>query len=140
MSDRWIPVVAAIVGVLGGMGGAFVGGYIANKGQQQRFEEERKTQVQDLRRETYVQYLQKADAAVALTFTEPRPPENSPPVVNAAAQVRSARAQVLIVSSNSLRSEADELYASLNVDEGAYERARERFIVAAVSQLTDDGP
>jgi hypothetical protein len=33
MSDRWLPVVAAILGVLGVVAGAAVGGYVANKGQ-----------------------------------------------------------------------------------------------------------
>jgi hypothetical protein len=41
MSDRWLPVVAAILGVLGGVAGAAVGGYVANKGQEQRLEAER---------------------------------------------------------------------------------------------------
>ena len=37
MSERWIPIVAAILGVLGGTGGAFIGGHVANEGQAQRF-------------------------------------------------------------------------------------------------------
>jgi hypothetical protein len=40
MSDRWVPIVAAVVGVIGGMGGAYIGGSVANEGQRQRFEEQ----------------------------------------------------------------------------------------------------
>jgi hypothetical protein len=57
MSERWIPILAAVVGVLGGMGGAFIGGYVANEGQQERFDSERKAQVADSRLETYGNYL-----------------------------------------------------------------------------------
>jgi hypothetical protein len=53
MDARWIPVLAAVVGVLGGVGGALIGGYVANQGQQQRFKSERAAAIQDLRIETY---------------------------------------------------------------------------------------
>jgi hypothetical protein len=56
--DRWIPILAATVGVLGGMGGALVGGYISNQGQQQQFEDERKAAIDDLRQDSYANYLQ----------------------------------------------------------------------------------
>jgi hypothetical protein len=58
--DRWIPVVAAVLGVLGGMGGALVGGSIANSGQEQRFENERRAARHDLRQDAYANYLQTA--------------------------------------------------------------------------------
>jgi hypothetical protein len=57
MNERWVPVLAAVVGVLGGMGGALVGGSVANEGQLQRFETERAAQVQDMRVEAYVDFL-----------------------------------------------------------------------------------
>jgi hypothetical protein len=53
MDARWIPVLAAVVGVLGGVGGALIGGYVANQGQQQRFKSERAAAIQDLRIDTY---------------------------------------------------------------------------------------
>jgi hypothetical protein len=43
MSERWLTVLAAVLGLLGGMAGAAVGGYVANQGQEQRFEHERET-------------------------------------------------------------------------------------------------
>jgi hypothetical protein len=65
VSDRWIPVMAAAVGVLGGMGGALIGGYVANQGQEQRFQAEREASMTDLRRETYATYLRAADRLLA---------------------------------------------------------------------------
>jgi hypothetical protein len=57
MPDRWIPILAAAVGVVGGMGGALIGGYVANEGQQERFESERKAEVADARQDVYAKYL-----------------------------------------------------------------------------------
>jgi hypothetical protein len=57
MSERWIPVLSAVVGVIGGLGGAVIGGYVANEGQEQRFHDERAAHVQDLRRDRYVNYV-----------------------------------------------------------------------------------
>jgi hypothetical protein len=37
MNERWIPVLAAVVGVLGGMGGALVGGSVANQGLEREY-------------------------------------------------------------------------------------------------------
>ena len=53
----WIPVVAAVVGLVGGVGGAYVGGSVANEGQEEQFENQRTAQIQDLVIETYASYL-----------------------------------------------------------------------------------
>ena len=60
LPDRWIPVVAATVGVLGGMGGALVGGYISIQGQEEQFEDQRIAAKDDLRQDAYANYLQEA--------------------------------------------------------------------------------
>jgi len=57
MGERWIPVLAAALGLIGGVAGAVAGGYIANQGQEQRFEEERAARIRDLRIDTYVRFL-----------------------------------------------------------------------------------
>jgi CHASE1-domain containing sensor protein len=69
MAEQWVPVVAAVLGLLGGMAGAAVGGYVANEGQEQRFEHERATQLRDLRTDTYVRFLRAAEREQA----RPRP-------------------------------------------------------------------
>lgn len=61
MDARWIPVLAAALGVLGGVGGAAIGGSVANSGQEQRFESERQAAIEDLRRTTYARYQGAAD-------------------------------------------------------------------------------
>ena len=58
LPDRWLPIVAATVGVLGGMGGALVGGYISNQGQEQQFENQREAARDDLRQDAYANFLQ----------------------------------------------------------------------------------
>jgi hypothetical protein len=58
LPDRWIPVVAATVGVLGGMVGALVGGYISNQGQEQQFENQREAAKDDLRQGAYANFVQ----------------------------------------------------------------------------------
>jgi hypothetical protein len=63
-ADRWwIPVLAAVVGIVGGVGGAYVGGSVANKGQEQQFENQRAAQVQDLLIDTYRNYLETTSRA-----------------------------------------------------------------------------
>jgi hypothetical protein len=62
VSERWMPILAAVVGVLGGMGGAFIGGYVANEGQEQRFDREQDVRREDLRRTTYADFLLAAAA------------------------------------------------------------------------------
>jgi hypothetical protein len=61
MPERWIAVLAAVLGLLGGIGGAAVGGYVANKGQEQRFEEERAARIRDVRLDTYTKFLRAAE-------------------------------------------------------------------------------
>jgi CHASE1-domain containing sensor protein len=61
MAERWLPVLAAVLGLLGGIGGAAVGGYVANKGQEQQFEEERAARIRDVRLDTYSEFLRAAE-------------------------------------------------------------------------------
>jgi len=68
MPERWwIPVLAAVVGLIAGVGGAYVGGEVANKGQQQQFENQRAAEVQDLLIAAYARYLRDATATAAAT-------------------------------------------------------------------------
>ena len=53
MDARWMPLLAAAVGVIGGVGGAYVGGVVANE----QSEKERAAALQDLRRDAYGDFL-----------------------------------------------------------------------------------
>jgi hypothetical protein len=74
MPERWwIPVLAAVVGLIGGVGGAYVGGEVANKGQEQQFENQRTAELQDLLIDAYARYLRDATATwFAATVEDPR--------------------------------------------------------------------
>jgi hypothetical protein len=57
MDARWMPLLAAAVGVVGGVGGAYIGGVVANEGQEQQSKKERAAALQELRRDAYGDFL-----------------------------------------------------------------------------------
>jgi hypothetical protein len=57
VDERWIPILAGVIGVVGGLGGAVVGGVIANEGQEEQFEKDRAAELQDLRERAYVKFV-----------------------------------------------------------------------------------
>jgi hypothetical protein len=115
VSDRWIPVLAATVGVLGGVGGALIGGLIANEGQQDQLESERDAAREALRQEAYAGYLaaantlfltgQIADRDAALDQDEVSEEE----VTSAIDAAFKAQAAVEVVAPAELRTAAREL-------------------------------
>ena len=70
MDARWMPLLAAAVGVLGAVAGALVGGAVANSGQEQGFERQRAADIQDLRIKTYGEFLGTARALLATFETD----------------------------------------------------------------------
>jgi CHASE1-domain containing sensor protein len=125
MAEQWVPVVAAVLGLLGGMAGAAVGGYVANEGQEQRFEHERATQLRDLRTDTYVRFLRAAERE------HTRAPETDDRIV------RTAEAEVALVAPASVRRAAallteNALEFSTEKD---YVRLRDRFIDLAQAEI-----
>jgi hypothetical protein len=65
-----MPLFAAAVGVLGRVGGALVGGFIANQGQEEGFRRERAAAKQDLRMEAYADFLGTAQGLVTRILVE----------------------------------------------------------------------
>jgi hypothetical protein len=65
MGERGVTVLAAVLGLLGGMAGAAVGGYVANEGQQQRFEHERATDTRARLADSYVRFVRAAETEFA---------------------------------------------------------------------------
>lgn len=126
MIERWVPVVAALLGILGGMGGAYVGGSVANNGQEQRFKAERATRIEDSRRDTYVKYIRELESHFFLGGT----PEKA----------RAAQAAVLLVSSPAIREAARKVGQAVNgSDLRSYTRARDEFIDLAQHELSTGG-
>lgn len=64
MDARWMPILAATLGVIGGLAGALAGGFIANHGQVEEFKRDRAAARQDLRTDVYGEYLGTAEAYV----------------------------------------------------------------------------
>ena len=96
MDARWMPLLAAGLGVLGGLGGAVVGGWLANEGQENQFESERAAAAQDLRREAYGIYLGAAQEVWATDLEEGSEDEKDA----AAVRLFVAEARIRLVAEN----------------------------------------
>lgn len=126
MPEHWITVVAAVLGILGGMGGAAVGGYIANRGEQQRFEHERAAEIRDLRLDTYVMLLRATER------------EHAQPVETDDRIVRTAEAEVALVAPTVAIREAASRFAANALDatsEQDYTSLRDEFIHLAQAEI-----
>jgi hypothetical protein len=123
MAGQWVPVLAALLGILGGMGGAAVGGYVANEGQEQRFKQEQATQIRNLRIATYVKFLRATQNELDGEGVDDR-------------IVRSAEAEVVLVAPGAVRKAAATLTDEAIEDhEEEYNEARERFIDMAQAEI-----
>jgi hypothetical protein len=151
MDARWTPLLAAVVGVLGAVGGALVGGAVANQGQEQGFERQRAAALQDLRRETYGDYIGTAQEIVA-SFVAGRPPPkvnaiwirlfvaegrvalvaDNPDVEAAAADVRRSVEEHPHEPNKTAKQEAEEQLAE-------YEDAANQFLAVARDEIEKSG-
>jgi len=128
MNDRWLPVLAAILGVLGGVGGAAVGGYVANKGEEQRLGAERASRMLDQRIDAYVRFLRAAENEADEASQYPDP------------LVQTAAAEVELVARNAeLREAAARLLdKTLNFEQlSEYREARAEFVELANADVED---
>jgi CHASE1-domain containing sensor protein len=132
MSDRWLPVVAAILGVLGGVAGAAVGGYVANKGQEQRFEAERDSRRLDQRIDAYVGFLR----AVENEKTEAGRYDDAIFITAAAEVELVARNAALQRAARRLK---DEMSSYEQGNPGPYKQARREFIELANADIEAEG-
>ncbi len=106
------------------MAGAYVGGSVANAGQQQRFDNERQTRIENLRIGTYTAYLREL-----ASWND---------VGGVPSKVSAAQAQVLLVSSSpAVRNAAIQLFAAAqrNSESAAFRSAHGRFIVLAQKEV-----
>jgi hypothetical protein len=129
MSDRWVTVLAAVLGLLGGMAGAAVGGFVANQGQEQRFEHERATEIRDLRIDTYVKFLRAVEG------------EHNEPVATEDRVVRTAEAEVSLVAPTTAIREAASSLTQNALDattENEYTRLRNEFVHLAQVEIEAD--
>jgi hypothetical protein len=138
MSDRWLPILAAVVGVVGGIAGAYIGASTANAGQNQQFENGRRAARQDLRQNTYANYLQAADRLlVELQLSaDPDFGVTNKELKGLLDSVVAAEGGVDLVSNIKVRHLADALTTALakNQQRRAF-ALRERFIKLAKRQI-----
>jgi len=124
-----MPLLAATVGLLGGVGGAYIGGVVAIKEQQERFENEQRTETRNLRINAYVDLLM----ACETTFDTGQ----------RVGDLRAAQARAsLMTSSNEVQKAADALGpvdgACGDIDDDEHVSAQQRFVDAAKPEVTAD--
>ena len=141
ISERWIPLLAAVIGLVGGTLGAFIGGWVANEGQEQRFENERIAEIRDLRIDAYTDLLQACESAYLIPGGEARPTDIE--VNERVADLTAAQARAsLVTSSTEVRETARELGPDAGgcgaVSPSDHIAAEESFIEAAQPEVTSD--
>src|SRR5918993_2442304 len=128
MDDRWIPVLAGVIGLIGGVGGAVVGGVIANEGQEEQFEKDRAAELQDVREQTYVKFVGAAENVLTVGGEENE------------AEANAALAEVALLSPTLAQPAGEVFEAARNLrgtesakqqqkERDAYSRKLNRFIV-----------
>lgn len=135
--DRWIPVVAAAVGVLGGMGGALIGGFVANQSQEDRLQAEQQAETRNVRRETYGTFLQAAELLVqeSAFLTESGALDTEAEQIHfiqtKGIPVLTARAALDLVAGEEVRDAAHEITDAIESgigDEKVWESLRQHFV------------
>ena len=150
MDPRWMPLSAAALGILGGVLGAFVGGSLANEGQERRLESERAAAKQALLSEAYGTYIGTAEEVWATALSGGAPEE----IDAVAVRLFVAGARVALVAENDkVRDAAIELREVLTPEEGtypegeegerqqakAYKEATENFLAVARDEIEETG-
>src|SRR6266498_3726505 len=106
-----MPVLAATLGVLGGVGGAFVGGWVANEGQVKGFTREREAAMQDLRIEAYGNFIAIAEQVDGLYLAHApgnRSPADNKEIDDALTRLLVAKARVGLVAQGPADSDVNE--------------------------------
>jgi hypothetical protein len=127
MSERWVvPILVAVVGLASALGGAYLGGRAANKGQQKQFENQRTAQLQDLLIATYSNFVR----AAATASVGPASPSQT-------REVFAAEAQVEFVGDAGVKKAARDLRrkALSNPPSGVFRQTEQSFVHAAVASI-----
>ena len=134
MDDRWVPLFAAAVGVIGGVGGAAIGGALANEGQEKQSQSERAAAIQDLRIDTYGEYLGSAEKTFGGLQLNVSEDERNKAIL----QLVAIRARVVLVAEEPevMRQRAEAITEAVeNVDLDAYNNAAQEYLAAARADI-----
>jgi CHASE1-domain containing sensor protein len=139
VSDRWMPILAAIVGLVGGLGGAAIGGSIANEGQEQQFKNQRIADLNNLLNETYSRYL-RTSATAYLDRTAGGISRKE--LIRIQGELEGGAAQVVMLVNDPAVEDAAERLERAVVDDGVdfktYRTARDAFIKAADASFASE--
>jgi hypothetical protein len=138
VSDRWMPILAAIVGLVGGLGGAAIGGSIANEGQEQQFRNQRIADLNNLLNETYSRYL-RTSATAYLDRTAGGISRKE--LIRIQGELEGGAAQVvMLVNDPAVEDAAERLERAVvdGVDFKTYRTARDGFIKAADASFASE--
>jgi hypothetical protein len=133
--------LAALVGLIGGLGGAAIGGAIANEGQEQRAMDQREAQLQDLAIETYSSYVRIAGTAYIRLAGDVSTSEAQK--AGLIGVVEGGQAEVAFLTADpevvTTADRLEQLLAGLAdgqpVDDQAYRAVRDEFIQAAENSI-----
>jgi hypothetical protein len=127
VNERWIPILAGVVGVIGGIGGAVAGGWVTNEGQQQRLDDQRAAELRKLRIESYSNFTRELEESAQLGGLQ--------------AEVRAAHARVLLVATSPTLREAAGVALEAAVatpDDPSYTSKRDIFVDLAQEEIDLD--
>jgi hypothetical protein len=122
-TTRWVPFLAGALGLLGGIGGAYIGGKVANEGQQKQFENQREAQLQDLLIAKYGKYLAAAQVMVQ-DFDLPNEARAEAKKAADVVQFSAAEAEVHLVASRELWATATAVREAFETDDPTLGKAR----------------
>jgi hypothetical protein len=118
------------LGLLGGIGGAFIGGKVANEGQEKQFQNQRIAQLQDVLIADYGTYLRTAEIVAADSTTLAKARTDEKKAADLAA-FSAAEAEVHLVASAELWTAAQAVRESFETTEQSYRTAIDAFIERA---------
>ena len=144
MSERWIALLAAIIGVVGGVGRAAIGGSIANEGQRERSQTERDAEIQDLLVDTYSSYMRTAGGAYFALAGNPALSDAKKSRLIGAVEGGQAEVVFITASDDVVRTSdrieklRTDLASGTPVSPKTYRDARDAFLTAAAQSV--EGP
>jgi hypothetical protein len=143
MDARWMPLLAAAVGVVGGVGGAYIGGVVANEGQEQQSKKERAAALQELRRDAYGDFLgtvQELRAAAAAREPDGITTREQDELNEIAVRLFVAKARVdLVTESGAVEAAAAEVLDAFTEPTPMDDPTTRKFRVAAQSDIETAG-
>jgi hypothetical protein len=136
---RWLPLLAALLGVVSGIAGALIGGKVANDGQEKQFRNQRIAELQDLLITDYGRYVRAAEV-VADDSSKSKSIQTVAKVAADEADLSAAEAEVHLVASPELWALAKRVrmaFDAPNEREGIqqYRKARDDFIDKARQEI-----